>query len=254
MNLCTNAFHAMRTKGGTLTVNLETIKVDAVDNDQYAALPTGHYAKLTVSDTGHGMTQDVMQRIFEPYYTTKAKGEGTGLGLATVHGIVKSYGGSLTVKSEPGAGTVFNLFFPVIEYTETTEMTALPVKGGNERILIVDDEEQIINAMVPMLKRLGYHVTAQTSSSEALKILKQNPQAFDVLITDMTMPEMTGKELSVEAKRIRSDIPIILCTGFSDTMDADVAKTFGIDAFLIKPVVRGKMAETIRDVIKKKMQ
>ena len=251
MNLCANAFHAMRSTGGTLSVNLENIKVDALVIDQYPDLPEGHYVKLSVTDTGHGMTQDVVQRIFEPYFTTKGKGEGTGLGLATVHGIVKNYRGMVTVLSEPGQGTIFNLLFPVIDETASSKALDMEAPRGDEHILFVDDEEQLLGAMVAMLEGLGYQVTALSSSSEALDIFKQQPEKFNLLITDMTMPEKTGKDLAIEIKQIRPEIPIIMCTGFSDMIDADSAKEIGISAFLIKPVVRSKMAKTIRDVFAK---
>jgi len=253
MNLCTNAAHAMREKGGILKVNLSNVDFDAEAAEPVPDLTPGSYINLTVSDAGHGMDSKTMERILDPYFTTKATGEGTGLGLAVAHGIVRSYGGAIKVVSEPGKGSTFEVFIPRIDYPkdlpETGEPAELPT--GNERILFVDDEETLVYAGQAMLERLGYEVIARTSSVEALEAFRAQPDKFDLVVTDMTMPNKTGTELARELLQIRPDIPIILCTGFSEVILEETAKTIGIREFIIKPIVMKDMAETVRKVLDK---
>jgi CheY-like chemotaxis protein len=212
----------------------------------------GPYVVLSVRDTGHGMSAEVLDRIFDPYFTTKEKGEGTGLGLAVVHGIVKSHGGAITAYSEVGKGSIFNIYLPVIEKqvlpeTQNTEI----VPAGHQHILFVDDELALADIAEKMLSHLGHEVTTRTSSQEALEAFRNSPDKFDLVITDKTMPQMTGFDLARELKKIRSDIPIILCTGFGNTTDMDRAKAMGISGFVMKPIVMRDMAESIRKVLEK---
>lgn len=252
MNLCTNAAHAMRAKGGILTVIMSEVEVDANLIVQCPDLKPGSYVKLSVSDTGHGMDSAVMERIFEPYFTTKAPGEGTGLGLAVVQGIVKGYGGSISVFSEPGCGTTFHVFLPRIKEKRAPETEAIEgLPTGRERILFVDDEEALVNLGKDMLEFLGYTVTAKMDSLEALEIFRAEPKAFDLVITDMTMPKLTGMELSRECMAIRPDIPCIICTGFSE-MNENLIKDTGICEVVLKPFITSKIAKTIRKVLEKK--
>lgn len=251
MNLSTNAYHAMK-KGGILEISLADIELEADFLKEHQELNPGPYIKITVSDTGHGMTPEIIERIFDPYFTTKAMGEGTGLGLAVVHGIVKSYKGAVTVQSEPGKGSAFNIFLPVIEAVQDLhEEPDTPLPTGEERILFVDDEPDISELGVPMLERLGYSVVAVTSSMEALELFKLQSGKFDLVITDMTMPGMTGEVLAGEIMRIRADIPIILCTGFSYLMNEKKAIQMGIRAFIMKPFVLRNIASSIREVLDK---
>ncbi len=250
MNLCTNAAHAMQEKGGILEVTLTDVMLDSNFVLTYPEILPGAYQKLTVSDTGHGITPEAMNRIFDPFFTTKSKDQGTGLGLSVVHGIVKDYGGTITVYSEPDKGTTFNLYFPIIEGKageRHKEDTIIPT--GTERILVVDDEKAIIDIIKRTLTSLGYVVEARTSSLEALELFKVMPDKFDLFITDMTMPQMTGDKLALELIKIRPDIPVILCTGFSENVTQERADTIGIKAFLLKPLLREEMAHTIRKVL-----
>ena len=249
LNLGTNAAHAMREKGGTLKVSLVQEDLDSDDAEPYANVNPGSYLKLIVSDTGSGIDDETMQRIFEPYFTTKGPGEGTGMGLALIHGIVKSYGGDITVESELEKGTTFNVYLPRVRAdVSPIEAPSVQIPNGTERILFVDDEKAAVDAIQLMLENLGYNVTAGTSSIEALEAFKNDPNGFDLVITDQTMPNMTGKDLAEEIMSIRSDIPIILCTGFSEQIDEAKAKEMGI-YFLMKPIVLSQIASTIRKVL-----
>ena len=211
----------------------------------------GPYLCLKVGDTGHGMDQAIIDRIFDPYFTTKETGKGTGMGLAVVHGIVKSYGGDIRVYSEPGKGTVFHVYLPRIREatvsSETVSDEAVPI--GHARILLVDDEEMIVSLEKQMVETLGYHVTSRTSSVEALEAFREQPEKFDLVITDMTMPNMTGDRLAAELMKIRPDIPIILCTGFSEKISKERADTLGIKGFLMKPIVIKDLARKIREAL-----
>jgi len=250
MNLLTNAFHAMEDQGGRLDVTLKEINLDMDDLKDPAMLP-GSYVCLTVADTGSGIDKSVIDRIFEPYFSTKGIDKGTGLGLAMVHGIVKSYGGDIRIYSEPGKGSAFHVYLPVIQTQDETKETRVisPVEGGKERILLVDDEEQIVRMSQQMLERLGYHVTARTSSIETLEAFRAAPDKFDLVITDTTMPNMTGIELARKLMEIRSDIPIIICTGFSEKISSDKARAMGIRGYVMKPVVKSELAKRIREVL-----
>ena len=251
MNLGTNAYHAMREKGGILGITLRQEEIGSDDSKYDLDLHPGSYLKLIVEDTGHGIDSNIMEKIFDPYFTTKGVGEGTGMGLSVVHGIVKDHGGDIRVYSEHGKGTAFHVYLPVIE-TGTVEreiISAEPVSTGTERILFIDDEEQIVQMVQQILESLGYHVTPRTSSVEALEAFRARPDEFDLVITDMTMPNMTGAELAPKLLEIRSDIPIILCTGFSELMDKNKANAIGIREYVMKPIIRDKLAITIRKVL-----
>ena len=249
MNLATNAYQAMQEKGGFLELTLMEEEIGSDDSNP--DLHPGRYLKLTVSDTGHGMNSVVLKKIFDPYFSTKGPGEGTGMGLAVVHGIVKSHGGNITVYSKVGEGTTFHVYLPLIE-TRPVEPKTVPAgltPTGTEHILFVDDEEPIVLMIQKILERLGYQVTSRTSSAEALEVFKAKPDEYDLVITDMTMPNMTGLELAPRLGEIRSDIPIIMCTGFNETIDEDKAKNMGILAYIMKPVLIDEIAKTIRKVL-----
>jgi len=253
MNLCTNAGHAMEERGGLLTIGLENVKLDEVESSRYLNLDAGSYLRLTVSDTGHGMSTDTMAQIFDPYFTTKGIGEGTGLGLSVAHGIVKSHGGAIRVHSQPGKGSTFHVYLPIIKEAEKPqEESARPVPTGNERILFIDDEPMIVDIGKQTLGQLGYDVVGTMSSSEALELFREAPDSFDLVITDMTMPHMTGDKLAQELIRIRPDIPVILCTGFSKQISEEKVKGIGIRAFVMKPILRRALGETVRKVLDKK--
>jgi len=250
INLCTNAAHAMREGDGVLEVSLVSIDLDQNAASSHADLKPGPYLRLTVSDTGEGMDREIMERIFEPFFTTKERSEGTGMGLAVVHGIVKNHGGAITVYSEVGKGSTFNIFFPRMKGGfEKESISPMDVPTGKERILLVDDEEPVLRSERTMLESLGYKVIAVAKSDEALKLFRAQPNEFDLVITDQTMPTMTGSELSRKLMQIKRDIPIILCTGFSEAVDEDKTKAEGIREFVMKPFTTKEMAETIRRVL-----
>jgi signal transduction histidine kinase/CheY-like chemotaxis protein len=248
MNLCANAGHAMRDKGGLLDVGLVAVSFDSKEAVPHPDLKPGKYQKLTISDTGHGMERSVLDRIFEPFYTTKGPGEGTGMGLAVVHGIMKTHDGAVLVQSEPGRGTCFELFFPSLDLTVASglETNTVAIPTGKEHILLVDDEEPLVKVGEQMLVSFGYRVTTATSSLEALKVFKAAPYQFDLVITDLTMPKMTGLDLSNQILELRADMPIILCTGFSDAIQTETAKSLGIRELAIKPIVWKDLAQVIR--------
>ncbi len=250
INLSTNAYHAMEETGGELKVSLKEIELGEHDVTIPDMIP-GVYACLAVADTGMGMDKDVTEKIFDPFFTTKEIGKGTGMGLSVVHGIVKSMGGSIHVYSEPGKGTEFKVYFPIEKSLseEQNIQTEEPVQGGTERILFVDDEETILIMEKRILERLGYQVTSRTSSIEALEAFRANPDTFDLVITDMAMPNMPGDKLAVELTKIRPDIPVLLCTGFSETMSKEKAASLGINGFLLKPIVMKDLAIKIREVL-----
>jgi CheY-like chemotaxis protein len=211
----------------------------------------GTYVCLTVTDTGTGMDPSVIGNIFEPYFTTKENDKGTGLGLAVAYGIVKSSGGDIKVYSEPGKGSVFHVYLPAIKpQMEADDRDAVePIRGGKERILLVDDADSIVRMQQKMLTRFGYQVTARTSSIEALEVFRAAPDKFDLLITDMTMPNMTGFQLSKKILKIRPDMPIIICTGFSAGIDDEKAAASGIRGYIMKPVVMSELAKKIRGIL-----
>ncbi len=250
MNLCTNAAQAMAAAGGILEVGLKDVELDGQSALPPLKLKAGNYIKITVADTGHGIPPDILGSIFEPYFTTKSVGDGTGMGLALAHGIVESYGGEITVESELGKVTIFSIFLPTTKRREDYrpyEDEKLPT--GTERILFVDDEFSIAKMGSQVLERLGYQVTVRTSSVEALELFRSKPNEFDLVITDMTMPNMTGDELAMELIAFRPDIPVILCTGYSKNISDEKAAKIGIRAFAYKPVVKADLAKTVRKVL-----
>jgi CheY-like chemotaxis protein/anti-sigma regulatory factor (Ser/Thr protein kinase) len=249
MNLATNAYQAMLEKGGVLELTL--MKEQIGSDDSGPDLNAGTYLKLTVSDTGRGIDEAVMKKIFDPYFTTKGPGEGTGMGLAVAHGIVKDHGGDIKVYSKLGEGTTFSVYLPLIKSRPVEQKTATAelAPTGTEHILFVDDEEYLVFMTQQILERLGYRVTSRTSSVEALEAFKAKPDEYDLVITDMTMPNMTGVELSARLKEIKPDIPIILCTGFSEMIDEDKAKNMGIKAYIMKPILKDEIGGAIRKVL-----
>jgi CheY-like chemotaxis protein len=253
MNLATNAYHAMEDTGGTLKVALKQVQMEP-DQSKNIGLVPGTYACLTVSDTGCGIQKEILDKIFDPYFTTKGKSKGTGLGLSVVHGIVKGYGGDIHIKSEPGKGTEVCVYLPIIEskIEKGATHSIESIQGGTEKILLVDDEEAIVRMEQQMLKQLGYQVTTRTGSIDALEAFKANPDRYDLIITDMTMPNMTGIQLAQEIKKIRPEIPIIICTGFSDQINEEKCKAMGIQGYVMKPIVRKEFAGTIRTVLDRK--
>ncbi|MCF8095192.1 MAG: response regulator [Desulfobacteraceae bacterium] len=252
MNLGTNAYHAMREQGGELNVVLEEKKLNKEDiRGMSLDLSPDRYVRLSVGDTGQGMDKKTLQRIFDPYFTTKTAGEGTGMGLSMVHGIVKGYSGDIRVKSEPEKGSLFEIYLPCLESDAPGNGAGAewPVPGGTEHVLLVDDEFQVACMLKQMLEQMGYRVTMCTSSADALAAFEAHPESFDLIITDQTMPNMTGDELARELISRRKDIPVILCTGFSEKITEQEARSKGIRAFLMKPVVKRKLAVTIRDIL-----
>jgi len=240
----------MQEKGGILEVSLSGVEFGLHDPSRPSDLNPGSYLRLMISDTGHGIDPAIMDRIFEPYFTTKEKGEGTGLGLAVVHGIAKSHGGAVTVQSKPGQGTTFHVFLPrLIERATPEETASTIVPYGSESILFVDDEEGLVNAGRQILEYLGYKVVAKASSAQALEAFRAQPEKFDLVITDLTMPHMTGIELARELMNIRPDIPIILCTGFNESIMMEKAKAAGMRELIMKPLVVHNMATVIRRVL-----
>ena len=252
LNLCVNAAYAMSDKGGTLEIGLEGIELGEKGATRYHELEPGRYVRLRVRDTGHGIKPEVMERIFDPYFTTKGVGEGTGMGLSLVHGIVKSHGGAVTVDSTPGKGATFDVFLPVVEGAPAPKADRVDeTPTGTETILFVDDEKGMVDTVKPILERFGYEVHARTSSIEALEAFRAVPGRFDLVITDQTMPNMTGAELAKALLQIRPDIPIILCTGFSELISEEKARNMGIRAFVMKPIVMSQIARTVREVLDK---
>ncbi len=250
MNLATNAYHAMEENGGELTVNLKEIQLgqdDLINPD----MSPGLYACLTICDTGLGMVKDVMNRIFDPFFTTKEKGKGTGMGLSVVHSIVKHMNGEIRVYSEPGKGTEFQVYLPVVGNASEKPAAKAdePMQGGGESILLVDDEQAIIAIEKRILERLGYQVTTRPGSLEALEAFRADPDTFDLVITDMSMPNLSGDQLANQLIRIRPDIPILLCTGYSENMTDEKIKSLGIKGFLMKPIAIKEFAQKIRDVL-----
>ncbi len=251
MNLCINASQAMEETGGVLDILVETITLNEKANDSYSDLTTGNWLKITVNDTGPGIRSDIIDRIFDPYFTTKDVGKGSGMGLAVAHGIVKNHHGTISVESELGKGTTFTIFFPVATERPAKDVKASDVipRGAGERVLFVDDEASITNMTGKMLERLGYKVQTATSPVDALELFRAKPDAFDLVLTDMTMPKMTGVRLSEKLKEIRPDIPVVICTGHSALIDEEKAKSLGIDGYVMKPIVIRDIAIAIRKVL-----
>ncbi len=249
MNLCTNAYHAMEDRGGRLNVALQAIGVTADMLTTYPELSVGHHLQLVVADTGQGMDTNTVSRIFEPYFTTKAKGKGTGLGLAIVHGIVKRHNGAVRVHSRPGEGTRFEIVLPQVATPAAAEKKTIHLPKGSERILIVDDESMLVELIKDMLEQLGYQTQGYTNPFEALDVYKADQQKFDLVITDMTMPGLTGDVLARQLLDLRTDLPIILCTGFSEKISPEKAREMGIQGYLLKPLTLMDLAATVRGAL-----
>ena len=250
MNLCVNAAHAMKSDGGCIGICLKNIDIAPEDAERFLNLDPGPYVRTSVSDTGIGMTPETVKRIFEPYFTTKPQGEGSGLGLSVVHGIVTSLGGAIHVYSEPDRGTVFNLYLPQIRSDlDTRPGHRSESPGGNETILLVEDERFVLDMTTEMLRDLGYTVVPRICSVEAFQAFSASPQRFDLVITDHTMPHMSGLELARKIRELRPEQPVVLCSGFSPGLTESKCMTLGIRALLNKPVLKGEMAAAIRRAV-----
>jgi len=252
MNLCSNAAQAMVQTGGTVTIDIENITLDDTDAT-CPEMPKGKYIKLSVADTGPGIDEKIIDRVFDPYFTTKEVEKGKGMGLSVVHGIIKCCKGSISVDSHLGKGTTFNILLPLVyEKLKQKAETVEEIPTGKERILFVDDEESLLIVGREVLERLGYTVETVLSPTEALQQFSSNPNYFDLIITDMTMPQMSGAALSKKIKEIRNNIPVILCTGYSDLIYEDNAEEMGLNAYIMKPIRIKEIAKTIRTVLDKK--
>ena len=250
MNLCTNAFQAMEQTGGVLDIGLHECTLTRQDLLQDQGVQPGAFVVVSVRDTGQGIPKSILTKIFDPYFTTKEVGKGTGMGLAIVHGIVSSCGGFVTCTSDPGNGATFKVHFPMYAQPIVHRDNHLePVPTGNEHILFIDDEKLLADMNKVMLNRLGYTVTACTNSLEALHLFQANPDRFDAIITDQTMPGLTGIELAGRILNLRPNIPIILCTGYSSLVDETLAKSCGIKGFAMKPVVKKDIALLLREIL-----
>jgi nitrogen-specific signal transduction histidine kinase/ActR/RegA family two-component response regulator len=250
MNLVTNAYHAVEKNTGCIDIKVKAIRLDSgnlIDENQ----SPGKYAVLVVADNGVGISPTNLEKIFDPYFTTKEKGKGTGLGLSTVYGIVKEHQGDIKVYSEPGIGTTFKVFLPLMQKTDPVESDEKVeiMETGKETILLVDDEISIVRLERQMLERLGYKVTARTSSMDALEAFKSRPEKYDLVISDMNMPNMNGIQLAKEIQKTRPDMPIVLCTGFSERISREITKKIGIKGFLMKPVAKAEMAGVVRKIL-----
>jgi PAS domain S-box-containing protein len=251
MNLCTNAANAMPDKSGTITIALDDVTVSRTTPTLFQPMPPGNYIRLTVSDTGTGIKPDIIERIFDPFFTTHAVGGGTGMGLALVHGIMESHAGYITVESTPHRGSTFMVYLARMEGA-VNESTVRPatLKGNNERVLFVDDETDVTAVAEKMLASLGYSVTATTSSLKALSLFAEHPEQFDIVVTDQTMPRKTGFELAREILRIRPDMPIVLCTGYSAQVTELQVRQAGIRALVMKPLDRRELGEAVHHALR----
>jgi CheY-like chemotaxis protein len=236
----------MREDGGMLTIGLSSITLGS-DSLPDEKMRPGRYLRLTVSDTGSGIAPDVQKRIFEPFFTTKEQGQGTGMGLSVVYGTVKGYNGMIEVESEVGKGSKFTVLLPQSDASSIIEQEEEASScSGNEHILFIDDEPAVVKMTKTMLERMGCRVTALTDCLEALKVFRENPDSFDLIITDQTMPDMTGIALAKKILAVRKDIPIIICTGYSDAVSPEKASEAGIRECMMKPVTKKEMAQAIR--------
>ena len=252
VNLCTNAFHAMEEAGGILTISLKKTTLSKTDLASEPLVQPGVFVQLSVRDTGSGIAPEIQQKMFDPFFTTKEVGKGTGMGLAIIHGIAKSYKGFVNYNSKPGEGTVFHVYLPAIQDPAVLEPEPVPfdfTQLGNERILFIDDEEILADVGRAMLERLGYRVTVRRNSVEALNTFQNHPDQFDLVITDQTMPGMTGSDLARRMLQIRPSVPIILCTGYSSVMSEEKARSLGIKGFAFKPLAKNDLAALIRKVL-----
>lgn len=252
MNLAINAAQSIGENHGVVEVSLEEVTLDE-SSGAGLNLPDGPYVRLTVHDSGQGMTPEILERIYEPYFTTKQGGTGSGMGLSIVHGIVKRHGGVISCRSEPGKGATFEILLPEIPAQETRPASEpcdeIVLPTGSERILIVDDEPALVDVEKNMLENLGYQATAVSSSTNALDVFRKNPYKYDLVITDMTMPDMTGYRLSQKIMEVRQDIPIILCTGYSEHITEEKARNAGIKDFIMKPFEMNVLARSIRKTL-----
>lgn len=247
MNLCTNAHHAIGNEGGSIDVDLITTTITDKDGMNYPDLDPGEYLKLIITDTGSGIPAEILSNIFDPYFTTKNPGEGTGLGLSTVHGIVKDHGGSIKAYSEPGNGTSFQIFLPIIESeAEKADNSVEQLPHGIETILFVDDEKLLLEIGKELLQSLGYRVETRASSIDALEAFRSQPAKYDLIVSDITMPKMTGDYLAAEIKKINPDVPIILCTGFSTRLNSEKLIKIGVEKVLMKPLTMNELAVNVR--------
>lgn len=246
MNLCVNAVHAMGRTGGVLTVSLDTVPADTITARIQSKQHEGEYLRVSVTDTGHGIDEETRKRIFDPFFTTKELGEGTGLGLSTVHGIVMAHGGEITVPTGPGAGTAFHVFLPVREAVPSVlDVARAPVRGDGQHILVIDDERSITDVVGRMLRRMGYQTTLLNDGARALEVFTSSPDVFDMVITDHLMPRMTGITLAEKILEARANLPIILMTGLLDTKSTKMLKQVGIERFLLKPVTKDSLGNAV---------
>ena len=250
MNIITNAYHAVDKTGGKISVILKQITIK-LSRARDLDISPGEYIHLSISDDGHGISGDLIKKIFDPYFTTKDKGKGTGLGLAVVYGIVKGHNGEIKVSSEMGRGTTFDVYLPIIRKNVIARNIddSEELVGGNEHILLVDDEEAIVKVQKRILEPMGYKVTSKSSSIDAFEAFKNDSESFDLVISDMAMPNLTGDQLSVKMRSVRPDIPIIICTGYSERINDEKAKKLGINGFLSKPMIKSDLVKTIREVL-----
>jgi len=248
MNLCANAFYSMREKGGHLTIRLAQQSAEAAGREEGGG---GDWVVLNVEDTGKGMESEILQRIFTPFFTTKEPGEGTGMGLSVVHGIVQELGGDISVQSQPGQGTVFTVLLPVVDHETNNGLTSSedPLPKGSEHILVVDDEQEIRETCRMMLSHLGYRVTTTGDPLGVNALLQQEQPPVDLVLTDQTMPKMTGIDLTRQIRRLRPDIPVILCTGYSDRLNYDIAREAGACDLLMKPMDLRGLSTAVRSAL-----
>jgi len=248
LNICSNASYAMEPTGGKLRIVLEQ---KIIGKDAATRIPPGNYVKIEISDNGPGIDPQIIHRIFEPYFTTKPSEKGSGMGLAVVHGIVKTHGGIIDVDSNPEKGTIFTILMPIVKEQRDSSQSrqSIETPSGNEKILFVDDEASICKMTQKMLTKLGYYAETSQCPLKALELFQCNPSAFDLIISDMTMPQMTGTQLSEKIKQIRNDIPVIICTGYSSLINEETANEMGIDVLLMKPLSKKDMALAIRRVM-----
>jgi len=250
INLCTNAYHAMKAEGGVLCLGLDTICISTPEMSYSEHVPCGRYLRMTVSDTGRGMDEQTLSRIFDPYFTTKEIGEGTGIGLATVHGIVQEHGGVIQVNSAPNQGTTFKLFFPLAESSaHPTPSPQMALPCGTESILLVDDETSLLEIGRELLEKLGYAVETHLHPLEAAAVFRKQPEKYDLVITDMTMPHMTGDRFAQTVKAIRPDIPVMLCTGFGYKVPSQALEKGYFKRVLMKPLTLADLAVTVRALL-----
>jgi CheY-like chemotaxis protein len=249
INLCNNAVHAMDGQG-KLTLALEQVEVSEEKSLTVGRLKAGSYARLSISDTGHGMEPAILEKIFDPFFTTKPQNEGTGMGLSTVLGIVQQHEGLINVRSALGQGSTFEIYFPLVDVEPlVTDKAETGLFVGTEKVLFLDDEEMLATLGGRLLTEMGYEVTIETNSLKALEMIKEDPDRFDLVITDQTMPELTGKELAQELQKLRPELPIILCTGYSSKISEEDAGKYGITTFCLKPLDFLDFSKKIRNAL-----